>query len=145
MVLAPLMMLGVTVNRVRRICNARTRSGGHCRRPAEPGSIRCRQHGARAWRPRGVPMHENTRAALWEGRERWLEGMRAAKAAGLLTRFPNGRTPKSAAKLSQDRVVRRAQRIIEVKMGTKPALPSRPWSALSRPKSCRRMLICRST
>src|SRR5262245_764421 len=98
---------------IKRRCGARTRAGGRCSKPAMPGSVRCRLHGAAGGRPRGAPMHENTRAALREGRERWLERMRAGKAAGLLTRFPNGRRPKGAAPLSRDKKVARAQRIIE--------------------------------
>src|SRR5262245_32247723 len=56
-----------------------------------PDSVRCRLHGGRAGRPRGTPQHPNTRAAAIEGRRRWVERMRLAKAQGLIEkmqRFP---------------------------------------------------------
>jgi hypothetical protein len=58
-------------------------------------------------------MHPNTAAALAAGRERWLRRMRLAKQLGLITRFPNGRRPRGAPKLHSDKLIRKAQRIIE--------------------------------
>jgi len=79
-------------------------------------------------------MHENTRAAIMEGSRRWVERMRQAKAAGLIKRFPGGRRPKGAPKLSRDPQIAKAQRIIEVRlaMAVKAGLPAKPWSELSK-------------
>src|SRR5215471_14631756 len=117
---------------MKRLCGAKTRVSGRCSKPAMPDSARCRWHGARAGRPRGTPMHENTRVALRTGRARWVERMRQAKAAGLIKRFPNGRRPKDAPKRSSDKRVRKAQVIIESVMAEKVTLPAKPWSEMSR-------------
>jgi len=91
-------------------CNARTRRGTHCRRPAMPDHWRCRLH---AGRPKGTPAHPNTIAALRAGRERWLQKMRLAKTAGLIEKLPNGRKPRGSPKRSANRVIARAQRVLE--------------------------------
>jgi hypothetical protein len=129
---------------MRRLCHARTRSGERCHRPAVPDRLRCRLHGALGGRPRGYPMRPNTRIALVAGRRRWLERMRALKAAGLITKFPGGRQPRGSAPRSKNRTIARAQRVIEelvmAKMKTTvPALPSeaaalaaKPWDELSK-------------
>ena len=67
--------------------------GSRCNRVPAPGSIRCHWHGGTAGRPPGTPQHPNTRAAAIEGRRRWLERMKAAKAAGLIEKIPVGRKP----------------------------------------------------
>src|SRR5215469_16832087 len=97
----------------KRHCNARTRANGCCRRPVASGHWRCRLHGGRAGRPRGTAMHPNTAAALKAGRARWLQRMRLAKQQGLIERFPNGRRPRGAPKPHSDKLIRKAQRIIE--------------------------------
>jgi hypothetical protein len=48
-----------------------------------------------------------------EGRRRWVERMRAAKAAGQIARFPGGRRTRGLPPLSKDPKIRRAQRIVE--------------------------------
>ena len=119
---------------MKRLCGAKTRVGGRCSKPAMPDSARCRWHGARAGRPRGTPMHENTRVALRTGRARWVERMRQAKAAGLIERFPNGRRPKGAPKLSSNKKIAKAQRIVEVWMAEVEAkgVPATPWAQLTK-------------
>ena len=68
-------------------------------------------------------------AAVTAGRLRWVERMRAAKDAGLIERFPNGRrrgVPNGAR--SADKHIRRAQLVIEGlrEMSKKAAGPSVP-------------------
>jgi len=79
-------------------------------------------------------MHENTRVALRTGRARWVERMRQAKAAGLIERFPNGRRPKGAPKLSSNKKIAKAQRIVEVWMAEVEAkgVPATPWAQLTK-------------
>jgi hypothetical protein len=116
-----------------RRCAAFTRSGRRCSRLAAPDGVRCHLHGAAGGRPRGIPMHENTRAALAEGRARWLERMRAQKAAGLIERFPNGRRARGLPPLSKDKKIRRAQRVIEKRMSkSKPVIPLAEWAGQSK-------------
>jgi len=66
-----------------------------------------------------------------EGRRRWVERMRAAKAAGLIDRFPNGRRAKGLPSRSKDRIIARGQRLVEqaiIEMEkTLPAIPEPPW------------------
>jgi hypothetical protein len=83
-------------------------------------------------------MRATTRAALAAGHRRWLERMRALKAAGVITRFAGGRRPRGSAPASSDPHIRRAQRLIEeltMKKSTSalpaPALPARPWDELT--------------
>jgi hypothetical protein len=122
----------------RRLCNARSRKGTHCQQPAVRGSLRCHWHGARCGRPKGIPEHPNSRAARLEGRRRWVERMNEAKAAGLITRFPNGARARSLPPLAKDKTLRRAQRILEKAKAmadrdiAKPA--ERPWSELTHPE-----------
>jgi len=100
----------------KRRCGARTRAGGWCYRPASPDSHRCRQHGGKAGRLPGTPEHPNSRVARLEGRRRWVERMRAAKAAGLIERFRNGRRAKGLPPRSRDRIIARGQRLIEQRL-----------------------------
>jgi hypothetical protein len=81
-----------------------------------PDSIRCRLHGGR---PPGTPQHPNTRAAAIEGRRRWLAAQRLAKQAGLIEKIPGGRRAKGLPKLSKDRTIRKAQRVLEEMMARK--------------------------
>src|SRR5215831_21276952 len=99
---------------MKRLCGAKNRSGGFCRQPAMPDRTRCRFHGGKAGRPRGIPDHPNTLAAKVAGRARWVEKMRALKAQGLITRFPNGIRRKDQPRLSSDKKIRKAQLILEV-------------------------------
>jgi hypothetical protein len=76
-------------------------------------------------------MHQNTRAAIAEGRRLWVERMREAKARGEIDRFPGGRRARGLPPLSRDPTIRRSQRLIEKMMAKRaiglPAnsLPSR--------------------
>jgi hypothetical protein len=85
-------------------------------------------------------MHSNTRAAMAEGRRRWVERMREAKARGEITRFPGGRRARDLPPLSKDPTIRRAQRIIEAAMAERElvAVPDRPWSELTHPEKLNR-------
>ena len=80
-------------------CGARTRSGRRCRRyvAADPWTKkprkRCRLHGGLSTGPKFPDGKERSLAAANAGLARWRERMRAAKAAGLIERFPNGRKP----------------------------------------------------
>lgn len=80
-----------------RMCGARTRRGGRCRRSALPGKLRCRRHGGLSTGPRSLYGKANTIAALQAGRGRWLQRMRLAKQEGLIERFPNGRRARPRA------------------------------------------------
>ena len=121
-----------------RQCGAQTRSRGLCHRPAKAGSARCWLHGATAGRPRGTPEHPNSRAARLEGRLRWVERMREAKARGEIERFPGGRRARGLPRLSKNPIIRKAQRIVEkAKAMVDQAIatvPERPWSELSHPE-----------
>jgi len=108
-----------------RICGARTRTGGSCRVNALPQSTRCRLHGGNAGRPRGTPEHPSSKAARIEGRRRWLDRMREAKAAGQIEKIPGGRRAKGLPPLSKDRKIREAQRMIEKMMSERAV--ARRW------------------
>jgi hypothetical protein len=100
------MSLGVPRNhrRSNRLCGARLSAKqrlvrGHefCRAIASANG-RCRFHGGASigWRtPEGAIRRDQART---EGIERWRERMRAAIAAGLIDRFPQGRKPGSKNK-----------------------------------------------
>src|SRR5262249_30721912 len=111
----------------------RNRGGTLCRKPARSGGDRCHLHSGR---PPGTPEHPNSRAARLEGRRRWVERMREAKARGETERFPGGRRARGLPPLSEDPTIRKAQRIIEAKMAeqSKAAVTTgeRPWSELSK-------------
>ena len=115
-----------------RQCGAQTRSGEPCRRPPKTGSARCQLHGGRAGRPPGTPMHDNTRAAIAEGRRRWVERMREAKERGEINRFPNGRRAKGLPPLSKDPKIRKAQRFVEKAMAKLVPSDGRPWTEMSK-------------
>ena len=80
-------------------CGARTRSGRRCRRYVAVDRWtkklrkRCRNHGGLSTGPKFPDGKERSLAAANAGLARWRERMRAAKAAGLIERFPNGRKP----------------------------------------------------
>jgi len=62
-----------------------------CRRWPVPGRTRCRLHGGMSTGARTPEGKARVLAALIEGRQRWMEEMRAKKKAGLIARFPGGR------------------------------------------------------
>src|SRR6516164_10582840 len=64
-----------------------------CRRWPVPGRTRCKLHGGLSTGARTPKGKARVLAALIEGRQRWLEEMRAKKKAGLIARFPGGRRP----------------------------------------------------
>lgn len=66
-------------------CNARTRTGGHCRRHALTGKRRCRLHGGLSTGP--IFWHGNVEA-MARGRKRYIEQLHAM---GL--KAPGGRLP----------------------------------------------------
>ena len=80
-------------------CGARTRSGGRCRRYVAVDRWtkrlrkRCRLHGGLSTGPKLPDAKERSLAAANAGLARWRERMRAAKAAGLISKFPTGRKP----------------------------------------------------
>ena len=119
-----------------RRCGARLRDGRFCGEPPMSGNLRCRWHGARGGRPKGIPEHPHSRAARLEGRRRWVERMRGAKARGEIERFPNGARARDLPPLSKDRTIRRAQRLLEkakVMADQEIAtVPERPWSELTK-------------
>ena len=64
--------------------------------------------------------------------------MQAAKVAGQIERFPNGRRAKGLPRLSKDPTIRRAQKIIEKAKAMADqeiaSLLEQPWSELSHPE-----------
>lgn len=75
-------------------CGARVRwRVGFCRRFPVPGRTRCRLHGGNCRGPRTAEGKARSFAAMLVGRARYLERMRAAKAAGLIKKFSWGRKP----------------------------------------------------
>jgi hypothetical protein len=117
-----------------RLCGARRRNGEPCREQALPGRLRCRRHGGLAGRPPGTPMHPNTADALKAGHERWLARTRLAKERGSIEKFPNGRRRRDAPKLSADKTVARAQRLMEKGVMAQRSPPAIPVAALPAEK-----------
>jgi hypothetical protein len=85
-----------------------------CRRWPVPGRTRCRLHGGLSTGARTPEGKARVLAALIEGRQRWLEEMRAMKKAGLIARFPGGRksgdawvTPRMRQRQTTSRWMRR--------------------------------------
>jgi hypothetical protein len=73
-------------------CGARVRHRhGWCRRWPVPGRTRCRLHGGASTGAVTAEGKAKANAAREAGRQRWLQGMRAKKAAGEIDRFPGGR------------------------------------------------------
>ena len=104
-----------------------------------PGTTRCYRHGSRGGRPAGYPEHANSKAARIEGRRRWVERMNAARARGEIERFRNGRRRADLPKLSKDRRIRKAHRIIEARMEERekkaaavPAVAERSFEELDK-------------
>src|SRR6516162_7330642 len=116
------------------ICGAKTHNGGICKNTALPNGKRCYRHGGRGGRPRGSIEHPNSRAARLEGRRLWVERMRAAKAAGLIERFPSGRRARGLPPRPKDRIIPRGQRLIEQAIAMSkalPAVPDKSWEDLT--------------
>ena len=107
------------------ICGAQTHKGGLCRRFAKPGELRCYYHGAGGGRPRGIPQHPNTRAAVIAGTKRYWERVRLGEIPG------RWHKPKGVRR-SKDPKIARAQRIVERVMAEKAARLPKPWSEMSR-------------
>jgi hypothetical protein len=73
-------------------CGARVRHRhGFCRKWPVPGKERCRLHGGCSTGPLTEEGKVRALVAMRVGRQRWLEEMRAKKAAGEIERFPGGR------------------------------------------------------
>jgi hypothetical protein len=73
-------------------CGARVRHRhGFCRKWPVPGKSRCKLHGGRSTGALTDEGKARSLAAMRAGRQRWLEEMRAKKAAGEIERFPGGR------------------------------------------------------
>jgi hypothetical protein len=88
-----------------------------------------RAHGGAGGRPPGTQQHPNTRAAAVEGRHRWLERMRQAKAAGLIEKIPGGRRARGLPPRSNDRIIVRGQRLLDrmiEDMEKLPTIPDKP-------------------
>src|ERR1700730_3659740 len=108
-------------------CNARL-SGerGYCQRYPVRGRARCRFHGglstgACVLRARGV-------TAAVEGRRRWLDRMRRAKAIGLIGKIPGGRIP--GRRTGEPIEISRARTMIRDEIKGLPALADRPLAEL---------------
>jgi len=95
-------------------------------------NLRCRWHGARGGRPKGIPEHPNSRAARLEGRQRWVERTRQARERGEIKRFPNGARARGLPPLSKDPTIRKAQRLIEKAMAKLVPSDGRPWTEMSK-------------
>lgn len=81
-------------NRDKQRCGAKLHAKlAICRRWPVPGKTRCRLHGGLSTGAKTPEGKARVLAALIEGRQRWLEEMRAKKKAGLIVRFPGGRKP----------------------------------------------------
>ena len=83
----------------------------------------------------------HTIVALKAGRTRWLARMRLAKERGLIEKFPNGRRRRGSPKRSADKIVARAQGVMEAAMAKRSALPAaageptvpmKPWGEMSK-------------
>jgi hypothetical protein len=80
-----------------------------------------------------VPLREGHNAALQEGRRRWVERMRFAKARGLIEKFPCGRKRRGQARPSADRTITRGRRVVEAMMRVRTKLPAPPSEAPAKP------------
>ena len=101
---------------MQRLCGARNRSGGMCKRFALHESLRCALHGGRSIGPTSGEGTQRSVAARVEGRRRWVERMRLAKARGEIEKIPGGRRAKGLPPLSKDPKIRKAQRFVEKAM-----------------------------
>ena len=98
--------------------------------------MRCRLHGVVGGRPRGTPEHPNSRKARIEGRRRWVERQRLAKAQGLIDKIPGGRKPGVRGRvlpsnLKAMRMAAKVEKGIEMALKALPAIPDRPKAEMS--------------
>ena len=127
------------------ICGARLRrKRGHCARRAAKGHYRCALHGAGSCGPKTLEGRARSVAARVAGRRHWLERQRRLKATGIIVKIPGGRKPRGSPRRSADKVVARAQRLVEEMVMAKrivpartssgePALPAaKPWPAMTQ-------------
>lgn len=96
-----------------RICGARRARGGYCRAPAMRGKLRCRVHGGKSTGPTSEAGKSRAVAAMTAGRRAWVTRMRTMKATGVIRRFPGGRRKGKTLPRTGDRIVDRAQRLVE--------------------------------
>jgi hypothetical protein len=110
-------------------CGARVRHRhGFCRKWPVPGKQRCRFHGGCSTGARTEEGKARALAAMRAGRQRWMEEMRAKKAAGEIDRFPGGR--KSGAgwvtpRMWEERQIEMMQRLRAAREAAEPPPPPR--------------------
>ena len=81
-------------------CGAKTRSGMPCQRRPSPGKLRCHLHGGYSTGPRTAEGLAKANSARAAGRVAWVERMRAAKAAGSVSKFPCGRPARGTGTIA---------------------------------------------
>jgi hypothetical protein len=116
-------------------CGARTRSGGRCRRyvAVDPWTRkhrkRCRLHGGLSTGPKFPDGKERSLAAANAGLARWRERMRAAKAAGLISKFPCGRKPGPTKRQREEAELAAVEERERRHLAFKDARRPPPWPA----------------
>ena len=103
-----------------------------CKRFALHESLRCALHGGRSIGPTSGEGTQRSVAARVEGRRRWVERMRLAKARGEIEKIPGGRRAKGLPPLSKDPNIRKAQRFVEKAMAKLVPSDGRPWTEMSK-------------
>ena len=116
-------------------CGARTRSGGRCRRHVtvdrwtKKHRKRCRLHGGLSTGPKFPDGKERSLAAANAGLARWREKMRAAKAAGLIAKFPCGRKPGPSRRQRELAAAEREEALARARVEREDALAPPRWPA----------------
>jgi hypothetical protein len=116
-------------------CGARTRSGGRCRRyvAIDPWTRkhrkRCRLHGGLSTGPKFPDGKERSLAAANAGLARWRDRMRAAKAAGLISKFPCGRKPGPSRRQRELEAHEREEALARRRVEREDALAPPRWPA----------------
>ena len=116
-------------------CGARTRSGHRCRRyvAVDPWTKklrkRCRLHGGLSTGPKFPDAKERSLAAANAGLARWRERMRAAKAAGLIAKFPCGRKPGPSRQQRELEAAEREEALARARVEREDALAPPRWPA----------------
>ena len=102
---------------------------GFCRKWPVPGKDRCRLHGGCSTGALTTDGKASSLAAMRAGRQRWLEEMRAKKAAGEIERFPAGRKSGSRWITPRMREEKELARIeaIRAERRQSQAAPRRRW------------------
>ena len=98
------------------------------------GSVRCHLHGGRSTGPKSADGKARSVAARVEGRKRWLQRQKAAKAAGLIKKIPGVRRTRGLPLRSKDRIIARGQRLIEQAIAMAkalPAVPDKSWEEMT--------------